>query len=369
MNNKYKRLSANPEGFITSLSKEKRADKITPDYTKELNPKQVEEAKTKGLTQLARTDDRCYGYYQLACGHNAVLHYGAIRKATTGNFKCKTCYDALLTEEAKKFNLVYHPDAEVTTERKGSDYKYYTFPCGHSRVMKAANIRHSTVACEACKDEKYKQEAEAQGLIWTGKIDDQNRRLYVLPCGHEKYIMITAVRAGAYRCRVCQEEKYTKDAEKWGIEYLKDIKSTHHDYRVYKLQCGCIKEIAISCVTQGSFECKTHPERSIDFTQPISVYLSEFKLPIGKVLKLGFAMDVEGRHKRYGLKGKSNLIYSIRFTDGEKAVLLEKKLHAAYKDKLLDKEVMRKYMENGYTECYPMELKDELLLKLAEARE
>lgn len=367
MYNEYKRLSVNTEGLFSAFVQSKRTSNMVPDYSKKLSPKQIEEVREKGLELLAKSNDRCYGYYRLSCGHETFLHYGAVRKAKTLDFKCTPCLDNKLKTEAEKIGLVYHSDVVVEYDRAAS--RYYTLACGHSKVVKTANVRSGVVGCDECMVEQHKCEAEQQGLKWTGIEDDRHRRLYILPCGHEKYIMLSSAREGAYRCRICQENKYEQDAINAGIEYLKGVKSSHHDYRVYKLACGCVKELTMKCVTENSFECKTHDKRTLEYSQPISVYLSEFKLPIGNVLKLGFAADVKGRHARYGLKGQSSLIYAIRFSEGEKAVALEKSLHSEYKQHVLDKELMRLYMVNGYTECYPLSLKDELLSRLQEAKE
>lgn len=365
--NNYKRYTNSHAGLFTNLASHKRSDTIKIDESRPLDEKQVKEALEKGLVQLAKTSDRCYGYYRMQCGHNSFLHYGAIRKAKSSDFSCKTCLDIKLADEAKKFDLIYDSELD-TTHIKKSDCRYYTFPCGHTRLLKIANIRHSKVACDVCKELQFKEEAEQQNLKWTGKTDNRNRRLYTLPCSHTKYISIGAVRSGSWRCRVCQDLKYSNDAKLAGIEYLQDTKSSHHNFRVYRLGCGCIKEITPTCVANCAFECKTHDERYLDFSQPISVYLMEFTLPIGNVLKLGFAADLQGRQTRYYLQGTSELIYSIKFAEGQKAVDLEKAIHVEYKNSVLDKELMRKYMQNGFTECYPIELKTELIKKLLEAR-
>lgn len=318
----------------------------------EIPENQKSEALEKNVTLLSKTDNRCYGYYQLKCGHFTFLHYGAVRKSTTGNFHCKECLDIKLQKEADKFNLIYNKDVKS----KGCDWRNYTFPCGHSRDMKTTNVRFSAVACSDCLQEKYNREAEAANAVLLDKHRNDSKRHYLLPCGHEKVVHLTAMRAGVYRCRECQDIQYEEAAKAAGLIYHKDVKSSHYDYRVYTLPCGCTKEIAISCVSKGTFECKTHYKRTIDFSQPIHVYLLKFTLPIGEVLKLGFAMDVNSRAARYGLDGTVEHIYSRNFHNGQDAVNLERDLHDKYIHKRIDKNLMSNYMENGFTECYPLEM-------------
>lgn len=352
------------QGMFTSLLNE---DGIIIEYKEDtfeivensrLNPIHIKEGLDKELKLLNRSNNRCYGYYEMSCGHKAFLHYGAIRKAKTNNFKCKECLDYKLEKEAIELGLIYHKHVKVT---KINDSRYYTFPCGHSRVLKTANVRFKQVACVQCKEEQYLQEAQERGLTMLSFETESSTRLYRLACGHEKKISVTSVREYNFRCRVCQEDRYENEAKEAGITMLRDVKSSHHDYRVYRLRCGCVKEITMPCVRRGAFECKNHQERFIDFSKPISVYLLKFSLPIGDVLKLGFAMDVKSRCSRYYLDGTIDHVSERVFTNGQEAVDLEKRLHKKYKDFVLDKTLMSKYMLNGFTECYPVELQEQLL--------
>ena len=342
------------DGSVIDFSEEK----FEVAFDSKINPVHAEDCKRHGMELLSRSNHKSYGYYKMSCGHTTFLHYGAVRKAKTNNFKCKECLDIKLHREAEEIGIIYHSDVRV---RQINDSRYYTFPCGHSRILKTANVRFKQVACNDCKEEQFRKEAEERGLTMLSNESESATRLYRLPCGHNKRINLTRVRDNSYKCRICQEDRYETEALDQGIHMLRDIKSSHHDYRVYKLQCGCVKEIAISCVRNGSFECKNHPDRSIDYTKPISVYLLKFILPIGNVLKLGFAMDVKSRCGRYYLNGSIEHLVERVFDNGQEAVDLEKKLHKKYKDFVLDKSTMSQYMLNGFTECYPMELQDDII--------
>ena len=276
---------------------------------KPLLDKLVEDAKTHGLELLSKTDNRCYGYYKMSCGHSTFLHYGAVRKAKTNDFKCTECLDLQLHKEAANslVGVIYNQGAEYSH----SSARSYTFPCGHTRELKTSNVRNNQVACNECAEEGFKQEALFSGIELLAKTGNSNKRLYLLPCGHKKEILIGSVRNGSWKCRVCQEDKYEMEAELVGLRMNRDTKSSHHDYRVYTLPCGCIKEIAIVCIRKKTFECKNHVTRSIDFSVPISVYLAKFTLPVGEYLKVGFAMDVSSRMKRYGVDGEVKLLVSV----------------------------------------------------------
>ncbi len=342
------------DGTIIDYSEEK----FEVSVESKINPVHAEDCKRHNMELLNRSNNKSYGYYRMQCGHTAFLHYGTVRKAKSSNFKCKECLDIKLEKEANEIGLIYHKDVRVTSI---NDSRYYTFPCGHNRVVKTANVRFKQVSCIDCKEEQFKKEAEERGLVMLSFESEGATRLYKLPCGHHKRINLTSVRENSYKCRICQEDRYEAEARDRGIEMLRDVKSSHHDYRVYRMQCGCVKEIVISCVRNGNFECKNHPDRSIDFTKPISVYLLKFTLPTGNVLKLGFAMDVKSRCGRYYLNGSIEHLVERVFNNGQDAVDLEKMLHRKYKEYALDKNEMSQYMLNGFTECYPMELQDDII--------
>ena len=77
-------------------------------------------------------------------------------------------------------------------------------------------------------------------------------------------------------------------------------------------------------------------------------------------------MDVNSRMKRYGVDGEVTLLTSVEFTNGQDAVDYEKLLHSKYKHLCVEKETIRGYMENGFTECYPMSMYNELYESITE---
>lgn len=315
---------------------------------------QKQEAREKSVELLSATNDRCYGYYRLSCGHTTFLHYGAVRKAKTAKFKCTVCFDAVLTKEADLAGLVYNKNSAFNN----GDTRSYTYKsCGHSKMMAPGNVRNAVGKCVECLENEYRDEAKSQNLeLLESSERVDGYRYYKLPCNHIKRICVKAVRLGSWSCRACQEDRYAREAIASGIELIPEIKPAHHDYRVYKLACGCVKALTMPCVKRGSFECKTHDKRTHDLNQPISVYIMKFVLPIGDYVKIGFAADVKGRVIRYGLEGDAKLVDSIRFQQGADAVFYEGYLHRKYAEFSIDKEIMRKYMNNGFTECYPIDL-------------
>lgn len=329
-----------------------------------ISQRKIDEAIEKGLTLVSASDNRCYGYYKLSCGHNSFLHYGAIRKARTKLFKCTECLDVKLAQKAEEVGVVYNRDADMSgfTCNKRS----YTFPCGHVAILQTGNVESKQISCVQCREDRFIKEAQDVGivLIDSSLNGDDLRRLYKLNCGHMKKLNVGSVRGNSFRCRICQEDQYQSEAASAGIALHPPYKGETSESRAYTLQCGCSKKLSTACVRKLAFECKTHPDRKFDFSRPISVYLIKLILQDIEVLKLGYSTEPTRRFRCYGLDGSVEIIKVTEFSNGQTAVDLERHLHEKYKSTSLNSEQMSNYMENGFTECYPLEMKDVLLKEL-----
>jgi hypothetical protein len=306
--NTYKRYKPFTQGLFTDLVRinPKNKQKIVPaseieiDRTTPLNPKHVSECADKGFELLHRSNNRVYGYFRInACGHEGFYHYGAIRKSK-GPLKCSECLLEKVRKEAEEKGLTYIRKVKTDV----GEYKVNS--CGHIINIKHSNVRHSKQEremCPICLQERIKSDAITQGLELLDLPSAPVKRWYKLPCGHIKNIHTSSVSAGSFRCRECQELMYEQHAIDAGIEYLKDIPYSDHDYRTYKLKCGCIKEIAVACVKRNTFECKDHPDRKIGSNISSIAYLIQFNFENAMFLKVGRAKDLYGRSSRYARYG------------------------------------------------------------------
>tara|TARA_R110000782_G_scaffold269270_1_gene367097 strand:+ start:40 stop:1116 length:1077 start_codon:yes stop_codon:yes gene_type:complete len=350
-------------GLFTNLllSKEVmvKSSDLQINYSSLLNAIHIKEAQDKGLTLLYRASNRVYGWFRInECNHELFLHYGSVRKSNN-SFKCSECLQNKLTKEASDNNIKL-----LLPLQKGSRESYYKYllPCFHTQELQTGNVRLGLVKCITCIEEKQANTALREGLELINIV--HNTRVFKLPCGHTKNISLKNVRDSTWVCRVCQDDKLTSQAYNAGITYNKFVKAHHHDYGNYTLKCGCSKDITKSSVKNNSFECKTHSNRFIDYSKVISLYLVKLKLDIGDFLKVGFSMNTSRRFRSYDLKGKYELLFERHFEDGNDAVLLENKVHTKFTKLKIDKVIMRAYMSNGFTECYPISLLEELTTEL-----
>ena len=166
-------------------------------------------------------------------------------------------------------------------------------------------------------------------------------------------------------CETCFDLKLVIEAKEQGIEYLPNEKPTKTDNKVYKLSCGCIKNLSPARVRDGAFECKIHDKRFADYSRSAFVYLIKFDIGGYNFLKVGFTFDTKGRlrrYQRYGVKESYvTRLMELPFSNAERALEFEKKLHNKYKNFKLDRNIIKKFISNGYTECYPISMMGDLL--------
>jgi hypothetical protein len=159
-------------------------------------------------------------------------------------------------------------------------------------------------------------------------------------------------------------EKHKAEAEAQGAEVIGVGRDKN--YRLYRLECGHEQEISTGNMRIGNFCCQTCEDTSR--TLPSYVYLLKIRNGSNEWLKLGYAKNVDTRVSQYGLPKTATVehITAVRFKTGNEAHAFETALHQKYKEHLLTKRKAKALgMEkNGFAECYPVEMLDELLKEL-----
>jgi len=218
--------------------------------------------------------------------------------------RCREKYE----KEASLKGLRY-----VGGSEKGPEYRQYIMEkCNHILDAIPANIRHGTVLCKQCLDLKYEAEAEACNLKVISRIRSGLNN-YLLPCGHTQHIHVSAVRSDEWLCRQCN---------------------------------------------------KTY------FELPSNLYLLQMRSEDFVWLKLGYTNNLKVRVRSYKLLNTEwEQLKIVSIPTGAEAIKIEQAIHSKYFKVRLDPSVMRSYhSQDGYTECYPIELLDNFLeeMKIAE---
>ena len=374
------------------------------------------EANEAGLELIANVKNKDLKRYRFVkCGHEQNIKPQKIRDR---NFKCRQCVAERFDEEATKKDLVL-----IGPGLKNHNNRVYLLPCGHQEEKSLNQVRNGNIRCYTCISEKHRKKAAEYGYELIGEADDKNikkRKLRCLDCHNEADLWIGRIGANLKKqCKFCIEEKYKKEAWDAGIEILgkgksvsyrncKFIECGHkHEIRTdsftknpkclkcqiekfekeaiavgleylgnvdkkpkkgsYRfLDCGHMQEISKAHVRDDNFICNLCVETYR--TKPSEVYLVEIVIKDFKFLKLGYAKHTDFRIKRYEMnyKAKINVLKVLSFDTGEEANLFESGLHTKLKKKKISKEKMKLYMNSGFNECYPIEMKELLIEKLNE---
>lgn len=216
------------------------------NWSSEATLKHIAEAEAQSCELLGPGRSATYRQYRLPCDHQQEVHLTLIRK---GNFRCQTCLQQKLTEEAKAIGC------DLLGEGRSAPYRIYRLPCGHDQEIQPGDMRRGSFRCEECLATKLITEAEAQSCKLLGPGTSFRHRRYRLPCGHEREIEVGNMRRGSFRCITCHESKLREDASAQGCKILREGKEPGS--RIYRLPCGHDQDIRTNHVAKGQILCWT----------------------------------------------------------------------------------------------------------------
>ena len=354
MDNKYKKFSGFQLGFFSWLVN----PSMKEDRLKSLNQTHKQEAEKNGLELLSRSNSINYNLYRhLKCNHTAFYQSTHVRR---GNIQCKTC---LLFKYANDANNNNYAFLHTTKNSR----QLYLKPCGHIIDSTNQNIRKSSsTKCSECFEETLHKTANANGYIYKGvaEVGSASRLIEFKSCGHEKVLQHSQVFKGNAVCRICESIQRKELAAACGLTELNEVGGRYFEYL---LPCRHTKILRADHAIDGSYICDFCGDSH--YQRPSNLYLFEFSSQKFSWLKLGFSSNLYLRKNNYGLPPdtKCELIINVAFETGREAMLIEKELHRDLKTFRLNKEIMKSYhTNNGYSECYNITMKDEIIKKIKE---
>jgi hypothetical protein len=189
--------------------------------------------------------------------------------------------------------------------------------------------------------------------------------VHIKECGHTKEITTASVRMETFHCDVCFWHDVDDVLNKRGLKILDRGKKG--DSRLFQfLDCGHVQDIELQKAKDGSFVC--HECDDTFYTLPSNLYLLRMIAPDFEWLKLGYAKVIETRVKQYRLADNTIVepLAVLPTKTGEEALRIEKLLERKYKAQKLEPAQMRRWHRNsGFTECYPIALRDKLEADIA----
>ena len=341
------------------------------NWDSKVTKKHIKEASKVGLELIglgnipdinkngSSTNTRTYKFIE--CGHTKVLATSAVRG---GRVQCKECTEEKYIKDANEAGLKYIG--------RGSDHqhkKYQFKKCGHFKEISPTNVSLKNFNCSTCYIERLTKEAAAKGLnlIGKGKRGKTGNLKYLYQfkdCLHEKLLEPSVVKTANPICDECIEKKWKKIFQDNGLSYVGKGKDRHYKKARF-VSCGHSVEIHQGQVQEGYFVCNICEETSR--TLPSKVYLLKLTFKDKGWLKLGYAKSIKTRIRDYKLLEKVvvNKLKVINFDTGIEAEKFEQDLHQKYKNKKLKKSFTKKYMVNGFNECYPSDMEETFLKELA----
>lgn len=318
--------------------------------------------KDLNISELTSVGLGLYTFKYNHCGHYKKQLLLDLRKRQLK--ECLECVQELHAVTATSKGLLF-----LGSTGKGT-YKYKFIDCGHLRVFSANAVSKGNFRCTECYQIKLETAISEAGLVYIGNSEKgpHYRSCKFKECGHLKEVQVHDMigRPRPQKCLTCVAIKHNGEALATGLEIIGNSDCGNPNYRKYKtLCCGNSQDIEVTHVRRTNWLC--YSCNSTYTTKPNNLYLLEIISPDNRWLKLGYSKDVGSRIERYGLIDdvKAQVLFVANISTGKEASKIEKKLHKKYKKLRIDPEYMRPFFINsGFTECYPLDLKAELLSEL-----
>jgi hypothetical protein len=337
--NEYKKYKPFNVGLFTYLTRG------ISETDKPINESQSIEATEQGLTLLSRTSDPNHNKYKFNdCGCTQYIQPTHVRR---GNTKCKTCFLRNLVDKVHNKGCAF-----VSKEDCGNGFLMIIKPCGCLSKTSYQSLDSSYSTCSLCFKEDIIRVASENGYVITKSLGGGKFEITIDSCQHSKVVHNQQIFRNNIVCRICN--KPAKSETK--------VKSTDN----YKLPCGHIRPVSENRIRHQRWVCDIC-ENSHSL-KPTIIYLIKIKTADFEWLKLGFAKNIKYRWQMYSIKNAEyETLRTIEFATTKDAARIERGLHSIFKHNALGKSLMRKYMANGVTECYPVELLPDLIKGLDNA--
>jgi len=301
--------------------------------------------------------------YVRECGHTEVFSHQYLKKHKIT--ACQKCAMIDATNNAVKNNFTL-----LNKTRIG--YLLKCNKCGTVADFQAPTTRKGNLVCDCCFDEQLKVDAVSAGFSYL--VDREPKRVVSKSrttllrwyscneCGYVDTFGHVPMRMKNVRCKACYSKQLSDEAARQGMTHLGHVSGVYHKY---KLPCGCEREFPPFSVRKGVWACKVHD--NTHYHRPSGIYLIRVDHPELSWLKFGYAKDVDIRLRGYGLTDgcESEILFHIPFETGYQAMEIEKSIHTILSGKRLDPTSMKRFMTNtGHTECYPLEIQDEIISRM-----
>ena len=341
---------------ITNTANAKRAA--------EAKERRFEEAKQHGLIVIGEAvgiykQQSAHLHYLLPCGHTQDIKACHVR---TGKFRCKSCIKENHIREASTIDLeiIDHSPTDDT------DYKLYkNKKCGHERILPAWHItkqaEKGSIECKTCISDRRFEDAERNDLELL--LDESEKWMYrkyrYKVCGHEQYMKLQDITKNIVpACETCRVDRLYVEATERGLTLLQlNIEQEKH---LYELPCGCTKAFKAGNIRRDVWACDNHSYLDKD----AHLYVLEFIEDDFSWIKIGKSVNVAARVKGIESSAHCEVIYISPKKKSHEILKIEDELHREFAKVNLEYDLLKFKMKSGWTECYDISSKYEILNKV-----
>lgn len=324
----------------------------------------LEEAKSRGLILIGPAlgvykHQSAHLHYLLPCGHTQDIKACHVK---VGKFRCQSCVKENHIREARLLDLELIDHAPTDD----ADYKLYkSKSCGHERVMPAWHISRQVekgfIECQICVSDRRFEAAERNGLVLIADESEKwmYRKYAYKLCGHEQYMKIQDIAKDIVpSCETCRITRLHTEASDRGLTLLKmNVEKEKH---LYELPCGCTKAFKAGNIRRDVWACDNHSYLNKD----AYLYVLEFIEDDFSWVKIGKSINVADRIKNIESAAYCEALYISPKRKSHEILKIEDELHKQFSKVNLEYDIMKFKMKNGWTECYDISSKYEILNKV-----
>jgi hypothetical protein len=331
----------------------------------DIKQRYIDEATEKGMSIVEKISGTRFIFKRDKCGHLFEADIGSVRHNKCSH--CTVCASDLLQEYEKKFGLT------LVEKLSNIKNKYKIGSCGHNvDLFKTNVVRQDSIKCPECEAIAFTKHLDKFGLelveyrtsdsIETAN-SDKVAKLRFKSCGHITN-RIRSLKKNYAPCKECKDAERESIYSKNGIEFVEKVSLVKSLVRF--LACGHERVVYDSAALRGN--CVCHQCNESTFNKKSKIYLLKIMSNDGfEFLKFGYGKDIPNRVREYRMVGVESysILYEDDFASGSEALSVEKSIHKKFKNHRLQSDVARKYLtRGGFSECYPIELLDDLLIEI-----
>lgn len=334
-------------------------------FTPERVARLTEEASAKGYKIEELIDADHVEYTRLKCNHSMIVSTSNMRHQKRS--MCKEC------NEIEFQSIIKDKEVEIIDRINTSVFRFRVNKCKHEIVTSIHNIdkNKGPYKCSICMDEEFLSRCQEMNVaIIENPINPLEIQGYHSPskyakfkyneCGHEFFCIRHNILA-MKKCATCASIAKTKILSDYGYEIVGYTDTTTKKLFRF-IACGHERVFYESAALRGNAICHVCNITSTKLKSKL--YIMQFETDSGfQFIKFGYGKNTKNRIREYVLRDTKfiDVLFELEIETGEKARVIENTIHKELLDYKLPNDKMRVYLtKTGYSECYPLDLFNEI---------